>query len=202
MDIKSLIKKIDQDRKQLTVYPGLKELIPTKSVYQNNFLMQLNTTLDSHKPNDETKKLKQALDTTQKSAIESSKSIAQQGKITKDINQQDQPKKLLEKVQLIKGKLDNAKIGFLTKKKIHKIIVIKEAKYLDSAKLVEDSAQVSKKISDLATNNISLDQVSAFKNKLKELGYYKCLTGEVACEYSIMPELLNKRTLLKGNKYE
>ena len=67
MDIKGLIKKVDQDRKQLVAYPSLKELIPTKSVYQNNFLMQLNTILDSHKHNDETKKLKQALDITQKS---------------------------------------------------------------------------------------------------------------------------------------
>lgn len=202
MDIKGLIKKVDQDRKKLTVYPGLKELIPTKSVYQNNFLMQLNTTLDSHKPNDETKKLKQALDTTKKSAIESSKSIAQQGKITKDINQQDQPKKLLEKVQLIKGKLDNAKIGFLTKKKLHKIIGIKETKYLDSAKIVEDSDKILKKLSSFATKEISQEQLNFFKDKLKELGYYQSVIEDPACEYSIMPELLNKRSLLGGEKYE
>lgn len=202
MSIINLIKKIDDDRKQLPAYPSLKELIPAKSLYQNNFLTQLNTVLVNHDANQETKNLKQAVNKIQQKAFDSSKLLAQHGERVKHLNQQDAPEKLLEKVQLIRKQIDNTKIGFLNKKKLYKALAFKEAKYLEYAKLVEGSKQVSNELSSLATKNISLEQIAAFKDKLKELGYYECLTGNVTKVYSIMPELLNKKYMLKGDKYE
>lgn len=201
MNILPLIKKADEDC-QLPVYPSLKELIPAKSVYQNNFFMQLSTVLASQKPNEHTKLLQQSLSKMQQSAVQSLKAIAKQGEEVKELNQRDAPKKLLAKIEQIENQLDEAKIGFFAKKNIKKALQSKKDKYLKFASLVNSADQLAKKLAEISTENISLEQVSQLKDKLKELSYYECLTGNIASKYSVMPELLNKKYLLKGDSYE
>ena len=165
MDILPLIKKADEDS-QLPVYPSLKELIPVKSVYQNNFFMQLSTVLANQKPNEHTKLLQQSLIKLQQSAVQLSKEIAKQGEDIKELNQRDEPKKLLAEIKQIENQLDNAKIGFFAKKNMKKALQSKEAKYLKFANLVNSADQVAKKTAEISTENISLEQVGQLKDKL------------------------------------
>ncbi|WP_150467322.1 hypothetical protein [Francisella sp. SYW-9] len=202
MDISSLIRKVDQDRKQLPTYPSLKELILTKSVYQNGFIMQLQTVLSGCKDNVDIQKLKQAVNESQLLATKSRESFVNKGENIKNLNQRDQPKKLLEKLKIIREQISDAKISFLTKKRLYRVIDMKESKYINYANLIESSKQVSRKLSSFAENNISQRDIDIFKDKLKELGYYECVIENTVCRKSIMPELLNKKHSLEGEEYE
>lgn len=200
-DITSLIKKIDQDRMIMAAYPGLEAIIPMKNMRQFNFLTQLDSVLSNQNGTQGTK-LKEAVQGVQQQVYNSAQSQAEQIKKIKDVNQQDAPKKLLAKIDKLKEQLNNAKVNFLTKKKISKLLSEKEKKYLVYAELVENAEQAANKVSDFSFDNIKLEQISNLKDKLKSMAYYECLMGDLGNSYSLMPELLNKKCLLEGDNYE
>ncbi|WP_150464687.1 hypothetical protein [Francisella sp. XLW-1] len=200
-DITSLIRKIDQDRMIMAAYPGLEAIIPMKNMRQFNFLTQLDSVLSNQNSTQGTT-LKEAVQGVQQQVYNSAQSQAEQIKKIKDVKQQDAPKKLLAKIDKLKEQLNNAKINFLTKKKISKLLSEKEKKYLVYAELVENAEQAANKVSDFSFDNIKVEQISSLKDKLKSIAYYECLMGDLDNSYSLMPELLNKKCLLGGDHYE
>jgi hypothetical protein len=200
-DITSLIKKIDQDRMVMAAYPGLEVVIPMKNMRQFNFLTQLDSILSNQSSTQGTK-LNEVFQGVKQQAYNSAQIQAAQIKKVKYVNQHDDPKKLLAKIDKLREQLNNAKISFLTKKKIDKLLSKKEKKYLAYVELIENVEQAANKVSDFSFDNIKLEQMSNLKDQLKSIAYYECLMGDLDNSYSLMPELLNKKCLLGGDHYE
>lgn len=93
------------------------------------------------------------------------------------------------------------KLNFISKKKINRLLSQAEEKYASYVDIVQTNEQLSElKMSGNSTNN--LDSITKLKSQLKSITYCESLNEDPET-FSIMPELLNKKYLLKkGDSYE
>ncbi|EDX19357.1 conserved hypothetical protein [Francisella tularensis subsp. novicida FTE] len=172
------------------------------SLYTANFLIKLANLLENRNSCQEVNQLKQVIKKQQENINKIKQQQELQIQKVKSLNEQSDPKKVLLKIKSIKQQLEQAKIGFLTKKRLNKLISEKEDKYFSYVKFVEESQLTSTEISKLNSDSISLERVFEIKGDIKFIAYYQHLVGSLASSYSIMPELLNAKYLLQGGRNE
>ncbi|AEI36833.1 hypothetical protein [Francisella salina] len=193
MGLHDLITKLDADRRVLQSIPNLKILFPLGSAQRSTFLAKVDNVLkDSEKTSPEYMELRALVEKNQNKINKAVETQRTRLKGLQELIKHDNPTNLLIKIDRAKELIGESKLNFFVKKKLMKKLSFSEEKYKKYLTIVNQAQELN----NVDASGTALERSA---DDIQYLAYYESLI-EGSDSFSIMPELLIKKYINKGNK--